>query len=152
MLWREEPLVKLPDPDDPNWLEIIYDIFPETRPLPSDDYYVIDLTKEEYGYRGLRRADELLSQEEFSNIPRINAFPDWKPTENPVVKKDPATRLVGESTERPAPKKTPASRVTIDLTEQPVVKENPSRRVVIDLTEPDYKQWWTPNGYRLGSW
>src|SRR5277367_1994881 len=46
------PYYPLPDPEDPDWAEIMYEMFPEARPAPPEDYYVVDLTRKGCGIRG----------------------------------------------------------------------------------------------------
>lgn len=47
----------LPNPEDPEWADIMYELFPEARPLPPDDWWVIDLTGKGCGIRGYCKAD-----------------------------------------------------------------------------------------------
>jgi hypothetical protein len=51
------PYYPLPDPEDPDWAEIMYELCPEARPLPPKDYFIIDLTRKGCGIRGYRQAD-----------------------------------------------------------------------------------------------
>lgn len=47
----------LPDPEDPEWAEIMFDLFPEARPTLPDDYFIIDLTCKGCGIRGYCKAE-----------------------------------------------------------------------------------------------
>ena len=51
------PLIPLPDPEDPDWAEIMYELLPDARPPPPVDYFVIDLTRKGCGIRGFCQAE-----------------------------------------------------------------------------------------------
>ena len=51
------PSYPLPDPEDPEWAEIMFELFPEARPPPPEDYFIIDLTRKGGGVRGYCQAE-----------------------------------------------------------------------------------------------
>lgn len=139
------PFLDLPDPCHPDWLEIMYENFPDARPPIPEDYWVVDLTQEPYGIMGCRPADELLSSEEYSNVPRINAFPEWDPVgrETPVINLSTQT-----STPTPVVNEKPVPREIIDLTDEPIVNESFSTPTGIDSTrQPGAKEKFSPREY-----